>query len=155
MKKKFKEWFDRYKYPELLCSSAAILAAQLHHSIGNSVLTAYVITSAEYLAFYGTVFYISYKQLRKENNKSNKPTTRRDIYVLLRNLILEFGYPALLDFFIVRPFFMYTMPEVLHNRVLGVIAGKIMADICFYIPTIFNYELIKRKKSRLEKHQQQ
>ncbi|MGO4771940.1 hypothetical protein ACEN2I_09765 [Flavobacterium sp. W22_SRS_FK3] len=143
-KSKFKEWFDRYKYAELASTSAA-LTTSLLSKIYSGLTTAYLITFAEYLAFYSVILFSSYKKLEKQNNLLDKKTSPSEILKLLKNLILEFGYPAFLDFFIVRPFCMYWMPLLCGNYFLGIIFGKISADLCFYCFTIINYELIKRK----------
>ena len=143
-KSNFKEWFNRYKYAELASTSAA-LTASLLSKIYSGLTTAYLITFAEYLAFYSVILFSSYKKLTKHNKLSGQKTSSLEIFKLLKNLILEFGYPALLDFLIIRPFCMYWMPILCGNYFFGIIFGKISADLCFYFFTIFNYELIKKK----------
>ncbi|TRX37293.1 hypothetical protein FNW52_04845 [Flavobacterium sp. ZT3R18] len=139
-KSNFKEWFDRYKYSELAATSAALLASQFSR-IFSGLTTAYIITFAEYFAFYGVMIYRSYKTHKLHHEK----TTLKGIMYLIRNLFLEFGYPAALDFFFVRPFCMYWMPILTGNYFLGIIVGKITADSFFYVLSIVNYELIKKK----------
>src|SRR6478609_984981 len=95
----FKEWFDRYKYSELAATSAALLALQFSR-IFSGLTTAYLITFAEYFAFYGVMIYRSYKALSAENKQKNQAVTSKEIMLLIRNLFLEFGYPAVLDFFL-------------------------------------------------------
>lgn len=143
-KSNFKGWFDRYKYAELASTSAA-LTSSLFSKIYSGLTTAYLITFAEYLAFYSVILFSSYKKLATQNNLLGKKTSSSEILRLLKNLILEFGYPALLDFLIIRPFCMYWMPILCGNYFLGIIFGKISADLCFYCFTIINYELIKGK----------
>jgi hypothetical protein len=87
----------------------------------------------------------TYKKLYKQNSLSNKKTSSYEIFRLVKNLILELGYPAFLDFLIIRPFCMYWMPILFGNYFFGIIFGKISADLCFYFFTIVNYELMKRK----------
>ncbi|REH01770.1 hypothetical protein [Flavobacterium aquicola] len=142
-KSKFKEWFDRYKYSELAATSAALIASQFSR-IFSGLTTAYIITFAEYFAFYGVIIYRSYKTkvALKDNNQK---TTFKEIVVLIRDLLLEFGYPAILDFFFIRPFCMYWMPILTGNYFAGIILGKITADCFFYFLSIINYELIKKK----------
>ena len=143
-KSNFKEWFNRYKYAELASTSAA-LTTSLFSKIYSGLTTAYLITFAEYLAFYSVILFSSYKKLAKENNILGKKTSTSEILKLFKNLILEFGYPAFLDFLIIRPFCMYWMPILCGTYFLGIIFGKISADLCFYCFTIINYELIKGK----------
>ena len=143
-KSNFKEWFNRYKYAELASTSAA-LTTSLLSKIYSGLTTAYLITIAEYLAFYSVILFSSYKKLKKQNTLLGKKTSPSEILKLLKNLILEFGYPAFLDFLIIRPFCMYWMPILCGNYFFGIIFGKISADLFFYFFTIINYELIKRK----------
>lgn len=143
-KSNFKEWFNRYKYAELASTSAA-LTTSLFSKIYSGLTTAYLITFAEYLAFYSVILFSSYKKLQKQNSLLNKKTSTHEIFRLVKNLILEFGYPAFLDFLVIRPFCMYWMPILFGNYFFGIIFGKISADLCFYFFTIVNYELIKRK----------
>jgi ABC-type Fe3+ transport system permease subunit len=143
-KSNFKEWFNRYKYAELASTSAA-LTTSLFSKIYSGLTTAYLITFAEYMAFYSVILFSSYKKLHKQNSLLSQKTSSHEIFRLLKNLILEFGYPAFLDFLIIRPFCMYWMPILFGNYFFGIIFGKISADLCFYCFTIINYELIKRK----------
>lgn len=143
-KSNFKEWFNRYKYAELASTSAA-LTTSLFSKIYSGLTTAYLITFAEYLAFYGVIICSSYRKLAKQNKILNKSTTFKDVLSLIKNLALEFGYPAFLDFLVVRPFCMYWMPILCGNYFFGIILGKITADSCFYFFTIINYEIIKRR----------
>ena len=143
-KANFKEWFDRYKYSELAATSAALLASQFSR-IYSGLTTAYLITFAEYFAFYGVMVYRSYKALSASKKLQDQTVSFREITILIRNLFLEFGYPAVLDFFFIRPFCMYWMPIVTGNYISGIILGKITADSIFYFLSIFNYEWIKNK----------
>lgn len=143
-KSNFKEWFNRYKYAELASTSAA-LTTSLFSKMYSGLTTAYLITFADYLAFYSVILFSSYKKLTQQNKLLNKKTYIREVLSLTKNLILEFGYPAFLDFLVIRPFCMYWMPILCGNYFFGIILGKISADLCFYCFTIINYELIKRK----------
>ena len=143
-KSNFKEWFDRYKYAEIAATSAALASSQFSR-IFDGVTTAYLITFAEYFAFYGIILFMAFKKLAEANKSLGSNTSAKELLLLVRNLILEFGYPAVLDFFFIRPFFMYWMPVLTGNYVTGIILGKIVADSIFYGLAIINYEWIKRK----------
>ena len=144
-KSTFREWFDRYKYAELSSTSAA-LSASLFSKIYSGLTTAYIITFSEYLAFYSVIFISAYKKLARQNKILNKGTTSKEILLVLKNLVLEFGYPAFLDFLVIRPFCMYWMPIIFGNYFFGIIFGKISADLCFYFFTIVNYEIMTKRK---------
>ena len=143
-KSNFKEWFNRYKYPEIAATSAALASSQFSR-IFDSLTTAYLITFAEYFAFYGVILFMAYTKLIESNKSLNKKTPLTEMVLLVKNLVLEFGYPAVLDFFVIRPFCMYWMPILTGNYFAGIILGKITADSFFYSLAIVNYELIKRK----------
>ena len=140
----FKEWFNRYKYAELSATTAVLLGSQMHLFF-DGITTAYLITFAEYLAFYGVILMASYSKLIQKNRLLQQKTTWKEVLLLVRNLIMEFDYPSLLDFFFVRPFCMYWMPVLFGNYFTGIIAGKISADFVFYSLAILNYEFIKKK----------
>jgi hypothetical protein len=144
-KSNFKEWFDRYKYSEIAATSAALASSQFSR-IFDGLITAYLITFAEYTAFYGVIVFMAYQKLVKANRLLDKKTSLKEILFLIRNLLLEFGYPAILDLFFIRPFCMYWMPILTGNYFMGIILGKISADSIFYGLAIVNYELIKRKR---------
>ena len=144
-KSNFKEWFDRYKYAEIAATSAALASSQFSR-IFDGLTTAYLITFAEYFAFYGVIVFMAYQKMVKTNQLLNKKTSLKEILFLSRNLRLEFGYPAILDLFFIRPFCMYWMPILTGNYFIGIILGKIVADSIFYGLAIVNYELIKRKQ---------
>jgi hypothetical protein len=139
-KTSFKEWFDRYKYSELAATSAALIASQSSHFY-NGITTAYIVTTAEYVAFYGVMIF---RMSLLHRQKNQKTTLKGNLY-LIRNLFLEFGYPAGLDFLFIRPVCMYWFPILTGNYLIGIITGKIAADLFFYTFSIINYELIKKK----------
>jgi hypothetical protein len=143
-KSNFKEWFNRYKYPEIAATSAALSSSQLSHFF-DGLTTAYLITFSEYFAFYGVILFMTYQKLAKTNRLLNKKTHLTEMVLLVKNIVLEFGYPAVLDFFVIRPFCMYWIPILTGNYFAGIILGKITADSFFYSLAIVNYELIKRK----------
>ena len=143
-KTKFKEWFERYKYAELAASSAALLGSQFSR-IFDPIVTAYLITFSEYIAFYGVIIMTAFVQRSKKNKLAGQQTTTSDVLLIIKNLLLEFGYPAVVDMLFVRPFCMYWLPLLTGNALTGVIAGKICADVVFYFLTIVNYEWMKSK----------
>lgn len=140
----FKEWFDRYKYAELAATSAALLGSYFSRFF-NGLTTAYLITFTEYIAFYGVIIVMAYLQISKKNKVAGQKTSYKDVLYIIKNLLLEFGYPAVLDILLVRPFCMYWLPVLTGNALTGIMAGKIGADVVFYFLTIVNYEWMKSK----------
>lgn len=143
-KTQFKEWFDRYKYAELSATTAALLGSQLSR-IFSGLTTAYLITFIEYFAFYSVIISMAYWQSAKKNKAIQQKTTLKDVLLIIKNLLLEFGYPAVLDILFIRPFCMYWLPILTGNALTGIMAGKVCADVVFYFLTIVNYEWMKSK----------
>ena len=123
-KVQFKEWFDRYKYAELAATSAALLGSQFSR-VFSGLTTAYLITLVEYFAFYGVIISMAYIQLSKKSEDLEKQTSFNNLLRIVKNLVLEFGYPALLDILLVRPFCMYWLTILTGNAVTGIMAGQL------------------------------
>ena len=143
-KTQFKEWFDRYKYAELSATTAALLGSRLSR-IFSGLTTAYLITFLEYFAFYSVIIGMAYWQSAKKNKAIQQKTNFKDVLLIIKNLLLEFGYPAVLDILFIRPFCMYWLPILTGNALTGIMAGKVCADVVFYFLTIVNYEWMKSK----------
>ena len=60
-----------------------------------------------------------------------------------RDLTLEFGPAEMLDSIVLRPVLMYVGLTMAPTPALGIIAGKLAADVGFYVPTIASYELLR------------
>ncbi len=61
-----------------------------------------------------------------------------------RGLLLEFGPAELLDTGLVRPMTM-ALGTTLLGWGPGIVAGKLLADVVFYLPVIWVYERRRRK----------
>jgi hypothetical protein len=150
MKKKFKEWFNRYKYPEIAASTAIVcLGLTANYLEVNKILESFLLTWTEFIAFYSVVLIIQIQKLKKENKAIayNKKFFVKEIGILF----LEFGPAAILDFMFIRPFFMYHLPIWTFDNIFGIILGKVASDIFFYTQTIINYEWINYRKKRINR----
>lgn len=139
MKKKLKTWFKRYLPAEIAGTVSAILLPTIVYAVsGNTLLMAICGTLGENVGFYGTM-------LIRELNHSKKSCGQFHILKNCRNLILEFGIAETIDSFLIRPATMFFTVSLFNNLQIGILVGKIAADVIFYIPTIISYELIKRR----------
>ena len=114
LKVRIKEWFNRYKYAELAATTTVLIVSYFSRFF-NGLTTAYLITFSEYFAFYGVIFYTSYFQVLKTNKLATTKTNLKDVIHIIKNIVIEFGYPAFLDILIVRPFCMYWLPILTKN----------------------------------------
>ncbi len=139
--KKIKEWVARYLPAEIFGVSGALLGAFLVFLFSNNlVLIVYVASLAETIAYYSYIFYCDYRRAKISDAKSGKII----IFPVIRNMFLEFGVAEVFDSLLVRPFCMYWSALILSNYYYGVVVGKLLSDVIFYIPTIIAHELIKK-----------
>ncbi len=149
MHKKIKAWIKRYLRAEIAGTISAIFFATLVFSFTkNEILAAYAGTWGENLGFYGVMITRNINASKKHHKNKNKHYSFFSLLVDIRNIILEFGPSEILDTFIIRPLMMYIFPKLIGDRYIGILLGKIAADIIFYIPTIISYELQQNYKKR-------
>lgn len=138
MNTKAKEWLKRYLPAEIFALTGAMLGAiSVFWLTKNRVLSAYAGAIGEVLGFYGTIFVIEKINYKKNNKPIGFTKT-------IRNLAVEFGFSEFLDGAFVRPFCMYIFPLLIGQFSIGILVGKIAADIVFYTLTISAYEFRKK-----------
>lgn len=124
---------NRYGPAEVVGTITAVFAAALVHRLGaGEVFTAYVGSASEAAGYYLIMVSSEFRRYRDKHP-----------FHITKNLLLEFGFSETLDFFVIRPLFMGLGLHYLGVG-WGLIAGKLMADLVFYVPTIFIYEWRKR-----------
>ncbi|MFT4304260.1 MAG: hypothetical protein ACMXYG_06860 [Candidatus Woesearchaeota archaeon] len=137
---KIREWGLRYIPAEIICTLFSIFIAIItFKTTNNAVITAFAAAWSETIAYY-TVIII--KDLWRE--KINFKTINNQA----KNMLIEFGFSEFLDSFLIRPFFMYLFPLITKNLAIGIIIGKIISDILFYVPTIIFYEWNKKRNNK-------
>jgi len=152
LKQKIKEWLKRYWLAEIVCTTTAIVAASIAHYIYNeAVIAAFVGSLGEAIGFYSTVFIQNIQRENKIMKEENASFSFQKIIKVISSLILEFGPARLIDGLLLRPFFMYIFPILLHDFTLGILLGKFAGDITFYLLVIASYEVQKRFKKVNEK----
>lgn len=137
--RKFKSWTVRYGTAELVGTVTTVFGTwAVYYTTGSLLLAAFLGAQFEIIGFYTWLFW-------KDYSKAVEQSGDVEILNIFKNLFIEFGLSELLDTLFVRPFFLYWTPIVLGNIILGVIIGKILSDILFYVPAIIIFEL--REKS--------
>ena len=97
-------------------------------------------TWGENVGYYATIIA---RDLRARRMRDGRLTTG-GVLLTCRDLVLEFGGAELLDTFLVRPAAMFALIALTGNLPLGLILGKVVADLAFYCAAIGAYELRKR-----------
>ncbi len=113
-------------------------------STDDRLLSAYAGSVMASVAFY---LYIAFQDVRKsvkEHKEAEERYKATSFLKVLRNLIVEFGPAELIDLLVVRPFFMYLIPKLMSDFIIGTFIGKLIADVLFYLPAIIMYEIRKK-----------
>ncbi len=148
MKKKILEWFKRYALAEIMSTILSIGTAWLiMENTGDRVLSAFLGSATASVGFYFTIAFSDVRKSIKKHRGNKLKYNTKSFLIDFRNLIIEFGPAELLDVLAVRPFFMYLIPKVTGDFLLGTLIGKLIADVLFYIPAIIMYELRKKHLS--------
>ncbi len=145
MKNKIKEWIRRYLLAEILSTALSLATAWvIHRTTEDNVLAAFVGSAMASISFYGIIAYNDVRKSLKHHRKHDLIYDFIAYFKDLRNLVIEFGPSEILDVMAVRPFFMYLMPKLIGEFVLGTFIGKMIADVVFFIPAIVMYEVRKK-----------
>ena len=148
LKNKIREWIKRYLLAEILCTLLSLATAWLiHRTTGDNVLAAFVGSAMASISFYGIIAYNDVRKSLKHHRKHDLIYGFAAYFKDLRNLLIEFGPSEILDVLAVRPFFMYLMPKLMGEFVLGTFVGKMIADVVFFIPAVIMYEVRKKHLS--------
>lgn len=143
---RIREWLRRYGLAEIVSLVTTLLASLLVFQwTGNKAGTAFAGTLGGNIGYFGTILATDILQTRKKLGAEGKRLTIRILLKILRALLIEFGIAEMLDTLFIRPALLYYMPILAGNLTWGLIAGKFLADITFYIPAIISYELSRKK----------
>ncbi len=141
---KIKEWTYRYGPAEVLGTFAAYASFFIAQGATNNIVIAsYAGAVGENIGFYGTMII---RELINDSLAAKKQGRQHEISGTVKTtgkLVTEFGFAEALDSLVVRPATMGFGSKILGSG-FGVGAGKLLADIIFYIPTIISYEVRKK-----------
>lgn len=127
----------------MLAFLASFAARRATH---NAVVIAYAAAWGETLG-YATVMVVRDFVTEVRNHHR---TAARHAGAVGMGLLTEFGPAGVMDTFLTRPFAM-GLGVRLFGPVLGLIVGKIGADVVFYAPVIYMYEWRKRHRLPVER----
>jgi hypothetical protein len=137
---KAREWLWRYLPAECVAIVGAVVAGLLVGRLGGTTaLIALAGTWGENAGYYGTMFATEYRR-----GRSVGWTTAGGLPRAARNLLLEFSGAELLDSLLIRPASMYAGVRLTGSVPVGLLLGKLAADLVFYVPAIAAYELRKQ-----------
>lgn len=145
MKRKITEWVKRYLLADVVSTILSLGTAwAIMEGTGDRVLAAFIGSAVASISFYGIVAAADVRKSIKKHRADNEKYKIKSFLIDFRNLIIEFGPAEILDVLAVRPFFMYLIPKLTGEFLLGTFIGKMIADVIFFIPAIIMYELRKK-----------
>jgi hypothetical protein len=141
LRRKPLEWIARYGPAEVVGTVCAWAGSWIVYRLTRSeIAAAYGAAMGENCGFYGVI--IVREHLRDR-------AAHRTLVQTMSKLLLEFGPAEVLDSFLIRPAAMGLATHAF-GRGVGVIVGKLIADMTFYLPVIVTYELQRRRAGSRE-----
>ncbi|RLD78423.1 MAG: hypothetical protein DRJ10_10370 [Bacteroidetes bacterium] len=145
MKNKILEWIKRYLLADIISTVLSLGTAWLIMEYGDDrVLAAFIGSAVASLSFYLLIAFSDVRKSIKQHKQEDKTYKIKSFLIDFRNLIIEFGPAEILDVIAVRPFFMYLIPILIGNFLLGTFIGKMISDAIFFAIAIIMYELRKK-----------
>jgi hypothetical protein len=134
---RIREWAGRYVPAECAAIVGVLMGSLAVGPLGIPAATAYGATIGEAVFFYG---FVVIRDRRRRPDHS--------IVVTCRDLAVEFGPSEVVDTVAARPLAMYLGQLVIGDLAVGVLLGKVAADMIFYGLAIIGYERRKSREAR-------
>jgi hypothetical protein len=144
------EWIRRFGVAELTGTAAALGGYWAGQALtGSLVASAFAAALSESVAFYTVLLLRDMVRDAYAAGARRARSGPREIAGTWRNLFIEFGPIEVLDVAVLRPLCMGLGGRYLGPR-LGVIAGKVVADVAFYAAPMLTSEARRRRAARAE-----
>jgi hypothetical protein len=145
---KIYQWLSRYGLAECGGVTCALLGSFLVRRVtGSAIAAAYGGAWGESLGYSFVIIGRDFLAGARAARAMHRSIGIRGVSDVATGLLAEFGPSGLLDTFVIRPFTMGVGARLFGPQ-LGLLAGKLTADILFYVPVIFMYEQKKRWRRR-------
>jgi hypothetical protein len=137
---KLRVWLRRYGPSEILGTLVTVgVTTGVQQITGSTIAAAYVGTLAEVTVYYGVMILRETVREAYEAGKQRVPYGTTEVLGVMRNLMLEFGLAEALDSGLLRPVCLGLGLRFVGGQ-LGVLVGKLVADVVFYGPVLAIYE---------------
>lgn len=142
-------WIKRYAPAEIACLITMLIASVLAASVTDSpALLAIAAIAGATVGFYGVLItQVMREQLRLLVGEQSR--WRRAAVRTLPLLVAEFGVAEILDTFFLRPALMMAGVILLGDAVWGLLAGKVVADVLFYVISAICFRVTERTGVRM------
>lgn len=144
LRKRVVEWILRYGPAELAGLSCAFVASVIARRVThNSIVAAYAAAWGETAGYAGVIVIRDYLSEAHQARAHRGHVELNDVGRVAVRLLAEFGPAGIIDTFITRPLAM-GLGVRFFGPILGLVVGKISADVIFYAPVIYMYERRRR-----------
>jgi hypothetical protein len=145
---KIYQWLSRYGLAECVGVTCALLGSfVVRRMTSSAVAAAYAGAWGESIGYSTVIIGRDFLAEARVSRAMGRSIGVRGVSDVVTGLVAEFGPSGLLDTLVIRPFAM-ALGARLFGPQLGLLAGKLAADILFYVPVIFMYEQKKRWRRR-------
>ena len=134
-------WLKRYGVAEVAGLCAALVGSFAARALtGNEIAAAYGGAIGENLGYYGVIIGREVVSDRRAAFAAGRGYGLAGATRTARNLVFEFGVAEALDSGLLRPLAM-ALGVRFFGSAVGIVVGKLAADVTFYLPVILAYEL--------------
>ncbi len=124
-----KFYIKRYYIAEIISFFASYFAFNIASSaFSNDVVSAYFGTCGAFLGFYVPIALAEWRSIPAAGSIGKW----KQILIIIKKLVIEFGLSELLDFLLIRPFCLYSASSLISYETIAVIAGNQAANITFF-----------------------
>lgn len=142
-------WIKRYAPAEIACLVTMLIASVAAASVTSSpALLAVAAIAGATVGFYGVLItQVMREQLRLLGDQPHR--WHRAAVRTLPLLVAEFGVAEILDTFFLRPALMIVGVVLIGDAVWGLLAGKVVADVLFYVISALCFRVTERTGIRM------
>jgi len=146
--KKIKEWLVRYTPSEIFGIITAYIGFYAaFKATENHLAASYVASLTENIGFYLPLLIKDLRQEIQSKRKLGVSIGAKGVFFVCLGILAECGPGELLDSLFLRPLAISYATSHMGPE-WGVLVGKIIGDIFFYVPAILIYEYRKHLKAR-------
>jgi hypothetical protein len=133
----------RYAPAEIVGTVAAVSFGMVTVPAGGPAVVGAVASWAETVGFYGTM---AARELRHRLRRAGGRDAGmlRAAAATTSALVAEFGVAEALDTLLIRPALIAVSLQLSPTPLVGIVVGKLLADLAFYAPAIASWELLRR-----------
>jgi len=137
-------WLNRYAVAECAGIACALVGSLVVRRLsGSTIAAAYAAAWGETIGYSAAIVGRDFAAGVRTARVRRQAFGARGALEVIVGLLAEFGPAGLLDTFVTRPLAMGLGARFVGPK-LGVLVGKLAADVLFYMPVVFMYERKRR-----------